>query len=128
MKTFKETLDWCQFNGFREIVLQAPTDQDVDPFLVEVHGPKGAEGCIRQSGTIELKDTWCQAGLLDLETPKDWDTARDYTALVVTDTKHSIVEAEALVGTASEPDSSGSIQFMGGDWYEHPAVCILSIL
>lgn len=46
-------------------------------------------------------------------------------ALVVTDTKHAVIEAEAKVGTAREPNSMGFTSFTE-DLYDNPAVFIYS--
>jgi hypothetical protein len=49
------------------------------------------------------------------------------SALVLTDTRHSVVEARARVGTAEEPNSMGFTSF-SEDLYEYPAVLISSPL
>jgi hypothetical protein len=46
-------------------------------------------------------------------------------ALVVTDTAHAVIEAEARIGTVKEPNSMGFTEFTE-DLYKWPAVFIYS--
>jgi hypothetical protein len=45
-------------------------------------------------------------------------------ALVVTNTKYSVIEAEAKVGSAQEPNEMGFTTFTEDDHLEHPAVYV----